>query len=212
MRHVVALFSLFVLALTPGIARAHQPHFTISHRTEIANPAVSQAWYAELKGTPDTYLLRIPDSLLLYVNILMPDIPGITKDAVADIFAVGATGDSLKATLGGPNSNWPTFFEPVGGDSYFQGPEFREPAGPGTYKVIVSRPGNHGKYVLAVGEKESFPPAEMVRVIGLMPRLKHDFFGKPAWTAYFNGTGIFMGVTAVIVAGVVVLVLALAHR
>ena len=43
-----------------------------------------------------------------------------------------------------------------------------------------------------------------------MPALKRS--GKSAWTACFNYTGLFIGVTAVAVAGIVVLLVSLARR
>ena len=58
------------------------------------------------------------------------------------------------------------------------GPEQRLRVGPGTYVATVSRPENTGRYVLAVGEREQFSVGDIARIIGLMPRLKRDFFGK----------------------------------
>jgi hypothetical protein len=64
----------------------------------------------------------------------------------------------------------------------------------GTFESVLSRPGNTGKYVLAVGEKESFLLDEMLRTMGILPSLKSDFFGKPAWTAFFNRIGLYLAI------------------
>jgi hypothetical protein len=177
----------------------------------VTSPDVSQAFYAELKGQPDEYRFTLDKPLLLYLNVLVPKIPGVHQDYSAELYRKTASGDSLVHVLDGTNSNWTVFHEPVANDDYFQGPEFREQTPPGDYVARVSCPGNRGKYVLAVGERESFPPAEMVRVISVMPALKR-YFDKPVWTAYFNYTGLFISATAVVIAGVVVLVVSLARR
>jgi hypothetical protein len=192
-------------------ASAHQPHLATGRMTLVTNPDVSQAFYAELKGQPDEYQFTLDKPLLLYLNVLVPKIPGVHQDYSAQLYRKNASGDSLVCILDGTNSDWTVFHEPVANDDYFQGPEFREQTRPGDYVVRVSCPGNQGKYVLAVGERESFPPAEMARVIGVMPALKR-YFGKPAWTAYLNYTGLFVGATLVVVAGVVVLVVSLTRR
>jgi hypothetical protein len=194
-----------------AVASAHQPHLVTGRVTTVTNPDVSQAFYAELKAQPDEYLFSLTEPLLLYLNILVPDIPGVHEDYTAQLFRRTDSGDSLLRTLDGTNADWTLFHEPVVNDDYFKGPESREMTGPGEYLVRISCPANRGKYVFAVGERESFPPGEIVRVIGVMPALKR-YFGKSPATAYFNYTGLFLGVTAVVVAGVVVLIASLANR
>ena len=206
-----ALLAGLVALGSAATASAHQPHLVTGRVTGVTNPDVSQAFYAELKGQPDEYRFTLTKPLLLYLNVLVPRIPGVHEDYTAELCRKTATGESLVGVMDGTSYNWTVFHEPVANDDYFQGPEFREQTPPGDYVVRVSCPGNQGKYVLAVGERESFPPAEMVRVIGVMPALKR-YFGKPVWTAYFNYTGLFIGVTAVVVAGVVVLAVSLARR
>jgi len=72
--------------------------------------------------------------------------------------------------------------------------------------VAVRSPDNRGKYTLAVGEKEEFPPAEVLRTLVVLPRLKREFFGRPAWTAYFNLVGLFIAVPLVLLVSVGVVV------
>jgi hypothetical protein len=200
-----------IYGIVAGAAEAHQPRFPENGVNIVNDPDVSQAWYAELSGEPAEYQLEVQDSLLLYVGVLVPAIPHVTKDYTVAVSTETATGEQVVFALDGPAGQWSDFFEPVAGDHYWQGPERRVTVGPGTYKVRVSNPGNTGKYVLAIGERESFPPAEIARVMGEMPRLKR-YFGKSVWTSYLNGTGIFIGVTAAAIAGVVVLIVVLANR
>jgi hypothetical protein len=200
-----------ICGIVAGVAEAHQPRFPAPGVNIVNDPDVSQAWYAELSGEPAEYWLEVQDSLLLYVSVLVPSIPMVTKDYTAVVSTELNGVEQVVFTLDGPVGQWSDFFEPVAGDHYWQGPERRIKVGPGTYKVRVSNPGNKGKYVLAIGERESFPPAEIARVVGVMPRLKR-YFGKSPWTAYFNGTGVFIGVTAAAIVGVIVLIVTLANR
>lgn len=76
----------------------------------------------------------------------------------------------------------------------------------------MSSPDNLGKYVLVGGEKESFPPGEMARTLAVIPKLKKGYFDKPAWTAYLNRVGLFLGGTIAVVAGIVIGVVLLADN
>jgi hypothetical protein len=58
--------------------------------------------------------------------------------------------------------------------------------GPGVYRIQVSNVENRGKYVLAVGELEKFPPKVILRTLITLPKLKRDFFGKSPWLDPFS--------------------------
>ena len=169
------LMATFISLGGTGVAYAHQPKLvTEPGVTRVEKPEVSQAFYARLSGEPAVYEIVSPDTFYLYVNILVPNEVGIPTD-----LSVAVTrGSDTVCVLDGPAHSWTEFYEPFGGDSYLMGPEQRLRVGPGTYIATVSRPGNEGRYVLAIGEREEFPPKEIIRVIGVMPRLKRDFFGK----------------------------------
>ena len=169
-----------------GTVYAHQPHLvTETGVTRVDRPEVSKAFYAELSGEPAVYEITNLDSFELYVNILVPDEVGIPTDLSVTV----TRGTDTVAVLEGPAHKWTRFYEPFGGDSYLVGPDLRLRTGPGTYVATVSRPGNKGRYVLAVGEREAFSLGDMVRTIGLMPRLKRDFFHKASIRAFTDPIG-----------------------
>lgn len=186
-------------------AFAHQPRL-VGDRPSImvSDPEISQAFYARLNGNPQTYYIRSEAPLRLYVNLLVPDIPGIETDYEAAIFRETDGKEELLARLDGKAYAWRPFYEPFGGDRYLLGPEYDEPVPAGSYTVVVTSPDNAGKYVLAVGKIERFPPKEMARTIVALPKLK-KYFGKSPWTAYFNLSGAFLLVTVAAVAGLAAL-------
>jgi hypothetical protein len=191
--------TLFLLAA--GISFAHQPRLVDDKSSiEVRNPEISQAFYARLAGKPQTYTIRSDAPLRLYVNILVPNVPGIETDYEAVIFRRADTADEILARLEGKAYPWRPFYEPFGGDHYKLGPEFDEQVPAGTYVVVVSSPDNQGKYVLAVGKIEKFPPGEMARAIVALPKLKR-YLGKSPWTAYFNLSGVFLLVVAGAIVG-----------
>jgi hypothetical protein len=181
-------------------AFAHQPRLVDDRPSiEVRAPEISQAFYARLAGNPQTYYIRSEVPLRLYVNILVPDIPGIDTDYEAVISKETEGGEEILARLDGKAYEWRPFFEPFGGDHYKLGPEYDEPVPAGTYFVVITSPDNQGKYVLAVGKIEKFPPGEMARTIIALPKLKR-YFDKSPWTAYFNLSGAFL----LLVAGAIV--------
>jgi hypothetical protein len=195
----------FLFLIIGGPVLAHQPRLVDNRPTiEVRNPEISQAFYARLSGEPQTYHIRSQVPLRLYVNILVPDIPGIETDYEAVIYRTENAAESVLARLDGKAYDWRPFFEPFGGDHYQLGPEYDEDVSAGTYTVVVSSPDNQGKYALAVGKIEKFPPGEMARTFVTLPKLK-KYFGKSPWTAYFNLSGVFLLVVVGAVAGLAAL-------
>lgn len=205
---VLLVAALFLLTAPPALA--HQPVLVQrAERVRVTEPDVSKAYYGELAGEPVTYTIDANRSFTLYVNILVPDVAGTRQDVSAIILKDGRVLAALDAT----STAWPRIYEPFGGDYYFEGPEYRAKTGPGRHDVVVSTPDNRGKYTLAIGEREEFPLAEVLRTLVVLPTLKREFFGKPAWTAYFNLIGLFIAVPILVLvsAGIVVWVV-LARR
>jgi len=202
-QHLFPAFVLFVLAA--GAAFAHQPRLVDDRPSIIVrDPEISQAFYARLAGNPQTYYIWSEAPLRLYVNLLVPDIPGIETDYEAAIFRETDGKEELLARLDGKAYAWRPFFEPFGGDRYLLGPEYDEQVSAGAYRVVVTSPDNAGKYALAVGKIEKFPPKEMARTIVALPKLKR-YFDKSPWTALFNLSGAFLLAAIGAVAGLAAL-------
>ena len=118
LKDMCRLILLFLLIVSTPVL-AHQPRLTEQVITNIIDPEVSKAYYAELSGEPQTYIINATGSFNLYVNILVPDILGQMKDVTATIFKNGDTAHPV-AILGGLNTEWKYFFEPFGYDTYWQ--------------------------------------------------------------------------------------------
>ncbi|OGZ33640.1 MAG: hypothetical protein A2Y98_01770 [Candidatus Portnoybacteria bacterium RBG_19FT_COMBO_36_7] len=214
MKKTFYLFIFMALAglFLAGQAQAHQPRIVSGQETAVQNPEISQAFYGELKGQPQLFEINSENDFVLYVNILVPDLPGANKGIKADIYRIENGDQQLVAELGGENFDWSKFFEPFGGDSYLKGPEYREQAEKGRYLVSVSSSQNSGKYSLAIGSQESFPLKEILKTIALLPVLKMDFFERSPLTAYFNYTGLFLLGTLIILFLAIFLVIKLAKK
>jgi hypothetical protein len=208
-----SLVLAFVTVLfSAGPVLAHQPRLVGARPSiEVRDPEISQAFYARLAGAPQTYHIRSEVPLRLYVNLLVPDIPGIETDYEASIFRETEGRPELLARLDGNTYAWRPFFEPFGGDRYKLGPEYDERVPAGAYTVVVASPDNTGKYALAVGKIEKFPPKEMVRTIVALPGLKR-YFGKSPWTAFFNLSGAFLLVAVGALAGLATLFFLIRRR
>jgi len=199
MKKTIFILTMFVLI---GPVFAHQPRIgfetgTLENPIEIAKPEVSKAYYSELRGEPEYYVIHSNHDFLLYLNTLAPDIKGARTDFFVETLYQG----EVLYTLG--SDDWQEFYEPFGGDHYLQGPELEHRVGKGTYLIKVSNPDNAGKYALAVGKIESFPPMEILKTFIALPKLKRDFFGKSPFTAYFNYSGLFLLLVLIVLATIV---------
>jgi hypothetical protein len=177
---------LCALLLLP--VAAHQPALVRESLTIVNDPEVSQAFYGELHGSPAYFQIQSSTGFDLYVQLTLPDVPGIGKDVSARITKDGDPG--FIEVLDGTNHTWTPFYEEFGGDEYWSGPEFNQTVGPGTYTIEVYRPVNQGTYVFVVGEKEEFPLDVTLRTLFLLPVLKTDYFQKPPYAVLFSRMGV----------------------
>ena len=177
-----------VILFFPILVFAHQPRLiTDKDSIEIIEPEISKAYYGELKGAPDVYKIESDIDFKLYVGILVPDIENIGKDVSAYIYKLNNNLEKeILSYLDGENFKWENYFEEHAGDDYFWGPEFKSERSTqtflegkeveaGSYTIEVLSPDNQGKYTLAIGEKEKFPPSEIINATKLLPKLKKIF-------------------------------------
>ena len=189
---------ILILFLSIPLVMAHQPRFPVSDKdTFIQNPEISQAFYAELKGTPEFYIVNETKPFALYVQLLVINISDINKQFVVTI----TQDDKIIAILDNSEANWTLFHEEFANDDYWNGPEYRGNA-TGGYTITVTNSDLKGKYVLVIGDKESFPLSEIVRTIGVLPELK-IFMNKTPLLAYWNLSGFFILITLLIIAAII---------
>jgi len=218
----IGLISAILLVLALPVL-AHQPRIVSGEGIlKIQNPEISQAFYGELKGDAQSFEIDAEKSFDLYVNILVPDLPDINTSFFVEIYKANSLRIDLVASLDGMNYAWQKFYEPFGGDNYLKGPEFEKQVEAGKYLITVSSGFNSschpeqsitpcleniGKYSLAIGKIESFPPKEILKTILILPQLKKDFFGKSPFSAYLNYTGLILIGFLIIVAIIIFLVI-----
>jgi hypothetical protein len=165
-----------LILIFPKYAFAHQPRIPDGNQIIVIDPEISKAYYSKLDGQPQIYQISSDKPFSLYVNILVPDIPGQKKDVKAEVFEKGNS--SPLAVLDGSNFDWKKFFESFGHDTYWQGPEYKADVASGNYEVVVTNPNLDSKYSLAIGEQEAFDFKESANAIKLIPIIKRNFFNK----------------------------------
>ncbi|MDD5417189.1 MAG: hypothetical protein PHU12_04405 [Candidatus Aenigmarchaeota archaeon] len=208
MRKILIVLTLLLLSTA---VFAHQPRITYdSYSSEInpfiiTNPEISQAFYGNLKITPDFYLIESNKEFILYLQILSPDL----NDSRTD-FSVGIYRDNeLLYTLYGKNFTWIKFYEEYAGDNYLAGPMIETQAHPGSYKIKIYNSynsDNFGKYVLVVGKEESFPLNEVLNALFVLPKLKSDFFNVSPLTFFSSIIGRYFLISIVTIIVAILLV------
>lgn len=193
--------ALAAIWLVPTLALAHQPRIVADDIVHVKNPEISQAFYGELNGRPTTYEISSDRDFRLYVGLLVPAVPEMKTDFVVEIFRMVEGRPQQISRLDGSQFQWRPFHEEYGNSDYYWGPEFKandsneqklvgwpEPAG--DYRLVVSSPWNRGKYSLAVGDVENFPPTEIIKALVRVPQLKRVFFGEPVTKVLFSPIGL----------------------
>lgn len=186
------MFSLFIVS-------AHQPNIVykqdLSQKAlEIKNPEISQAFYAELKGNPEYYIINEDSDFALYISMTVPDI----EDARTDFIFTISKGNEIISILNGSNTSWSKFHEEFANDDYLQGEEILKNVSAGEYKIKIENPDNMGKYVFVIGQKESFPFDVVWRTIYTIAQEK-IYFEKNPIQAYFTIISLFFFWPALII-------------
>lgn len=201
MKKEFVITSLLLILIT--CVSAHQPRLvydkfsSIDSPFIINNPEISQAFYGELKGQPEYFVIESEKEFEFYLGMLAPDVEGAKTDFVFEVFY---DNESLKLEKA---DEWERFYEEFAGDDYLEGPELTRIMGPGEYIIRVSNIDNQGKYVLVVGKIESFPLKETINTYLALPRLK-IYFEKSPLTAYFNLISIPLWIILVILIVIVI--------
>ena len=198
------LIIIALALLAPVAVLAHNPRIVDGEGiVEVKKPAISQAFYGQLKGQSQYFAINAEESLDLYVGLLVPDKAGAQTGITAEVIKVADKGREVIGVLDGSRFNWTTLHEPFGGDYYRKGPEYQAELPAGRYLIHVYSQNFNEKYALVIGQKESFSPSEIWNTLKTLPTLKKDFFEKSPWTAYFNYIGAMMLVALLILAAVV---------
>ena len=176
--YVFVVIFLPLCFFVPGSALAYQPRLVYlqPNLTQIQNPEISQAFYDELKGKPQDYFIDSSKNFELYINLLVPEPANRDGRYSATIFSVSGDEQKQVAVVDGTSFDWKQYYESFGRDYYLRGPEFTKQVPAGKYKIEVYSKDNLGKYVLAVGDKESFDAQFILNAYWQLPLLKITFF------------------------------------
>lgn len=190
--------TLLALVLIPAFVYAHQPRMIEGRQTIVNDPEISKAYYGQLIGLPDIFIIQATTSFDLYVNILVPDITGQNKDVSAIVKKDGKTFVILDSTT----FQWTQMFEKFGYDKYWKGPEYKEEVEAGKYEIIVTSSENNSKYSLAIGEAENFDFKEIMNALTLVPQIKGAFFNESPINFIFSPFGWGLILVLYILAGI----------
>lgn len=174
---LIALIVIAGIAL-PLTARAHQPKINTASHIDVSNYEISKAYYSELVGSPQVYRINADKQFDMYTNLLVPLKANPNGRYDMKIEKITSNGRELVAQIPANSVNWNYYYEPFGADSYLKGSEYQNNLAAGNYEITISSNDNLGKYVLAIGLKEQFLPADIVEAYQTIPDLKRNYFNS----------------------------------
>jgi hypothetical protein len=194
-KNLVFLLMIFAVFGFAGTALAHNPRLVYSldalpEKPIIINsPDISQAFYGRLKGWEEYFQFNLKTTSSFYWQTMVPNVKGISKNIQADLIDTAST--KVIARLDASQGEWKPYHEKFANDDYFAGPSSTITLEPGTYTIKVYNENNEGKYILVVGQKESFTVVEIFKTIVNLPALK-VYFDQSILYSYYNYIGLFM--------------------
>jgi hypothetical protein len=178
LKYIIAAVTVTLCILIFGTspASAHQPRLVSDGAVSVENAEVSKAYYDVLNGTPRTYIIDAQQAFSLYLNLLVPKSSNPEGRYSAIVYEIDAGRKIEIARVNASDVEWAEFYEEYGSDYYLKGPEYKKALPAGRYEIEVYSADNIGKYVIAIGDKEEFPPLEIINALLIMPVLKVQFF------------------------------------
>jgi len=196
---VTSMVFAALAALVEGSAFGHVPYF--EHRDfsgqrpfQVASITQSIAVYSWLEpsggdpGDVDVYRFEISQPTRIFVEALVPMCPeyegflpafavvgpGLPQPGVELPFELPPGYGAVLVENFKPGQERPTFYEPFGGKSYYDGPDFDQLCEePGTYYVYFWDPkGNVGDYVAVLGYQEIWRFRDIVRGLVFTPLIR----------------------------------------
>jgi hypothetical protein len=178
---------------------AHQPRLvykmvsTIDTPFVISKPDISQAFYTQFKNSnADYFKVTLSTEQSLYLGLLTPDNSEAAKEVSAIVIKLNSPDSDVKMSLDGKDFVWKKYHEDYAGDNYWQGPDLTKILPAGEYLINISAKDNAGKYVLVVGQTESFPFGEAMKTLYNLPDLKMGFFGTSFLTIFSGIIGKYL--------------------
>ena len=183
----IKLILCFFISLVSRSVDAHQPVLSSDSANTakapyiIEEPEISKAIFSELKGKPHYYRIDSDSKFKFYAGITVPKIDDCPL-AEKFSFEVLDTDFRLVERKDGENFNWWPWYEKHGEKWYWIGPEIGEKFKSngvykeGTYYLRIFNRFNTGRYVLAVGDTESFPFTVIVQMLFTMPKINSAFW------------------------------------
>lgn len=188
----VRLILVLIAALVAAPVLAHAPvrdegrhALTRADPFPVVEPEISKAYYMELTGAPHVYRIDSDGPFRFYAGLLQPKIEGC---AMTRTFSLELLDGQFRRIdgLDGSIATWTEFYEPVGRDWYWRGPELGQDnratreLSAGTYYLRVFNADNLGKYVLAVGDREWFHLRDLIRLPGMIRWMNEEFWNPAA--------------------------------
>jgi len=187
MKKNIRIFVFILISLFANQSLAHNSRLVWNTKNTSASPIIiekpeiSQAFYGLLKNNPEYYKIKIEKPSIIYFGLLVPDNNNASIGLSAKMIKLNSPDSDIKMYLNGNKTNWENYYEEFAGDFYLKGPEETKYLKTGEYLIEITSENNVGKYVITVGQEESFPLNEAMKTIMSLPKLKMVFFEEPIY-------------------------------
>ena len=191
-----------------GSASAYQPKLVYLQPgdIQITNPETSQTFYDELKGQPRDYFITSDKDFELDLSLSVPEVVNRDGRYSLDITWVDNGSAKILSFDGSSSaSGWDSYYEPSTRDYYLKGLDSSAQLTAGKYKIEVYSKDNQGKYVLAVGKKESNSIGSFLGILWQLPLLKVTFLKTSVLQFFLT----FYGVVGIGIIGLILILVVL---
>ncbi len=166
--------ALFFLSSAPLFAFAYVPVFASKEGVMVSEPIRAHRFFGELLEESAVFRFSLKEGGIIYLNLMTP--ASVNSSGKFDAVIVNESAGTVTAILEAGALDWQSYRDPYIGEDFIRGPELNMSVPAGEYRVVVTSPGNVGKFVLQIGQEESFSIGDYFALYKMGPTLKRDFF------------------------------------
>lgn len=181
----MVILAAFLCAPTLGLAYA--PAMLLPEGAVALDPLTASVFFGELHEESAVVRFRMIEGGKVYLNLMTP--VGANKDGKFDAVLVNESRGDVTAVLEAGSLPWQPYRDQLLAENFLRGPELSMEIPSGEYRVVVTSPGNLGKFGLQIGEEDRFSLRDYFTLYQMGPSLKRDFFATPPFSFFLSIVG-----------------------
>lgn len=181
------IVALLLFSIAPFFVSAYVPGFVSKEGVVVNEPLRANRFFGELHEESAVFRFSLKEGGIIYLNLMTP--VSVDGGGKFDAVIVNESAGTVTAVLEAGALAWQSYRDTSIGEDFLRGPELNMTVPAGEYRIVVTSQGNIGKFVLQIGQDESFSIGDYFALYKMGPTLKRVFFDSARFSFFTSIVG-----------------------